>query len=78
MPLEEKKNSLGYYVLNSEETLLRGVWVAETIKTEGTVNSNELKMQRAEERKKKFMEKKRYGQFSKEISDSVDKEKSWY
>ena len=73
-----EENSLGYYVVNSEESLMRGVWVAGTIKTEGTINSNELKRQRAEERKKKFLEKKMHGQFNKEISDSIDKEKSWY
>ena len=73
-----EENSLSYYGANSEETLMREVWVAATIRTEGTVNSNELKKQRAEERKKIFLEKKMHGQFSKEISDSVDKEKSWY
>ena len=73
-----EENSLGFYVANSEETLMRGVRVAGTIRTEGTVNSNEFKTQRAEERKKKCLEKKMHGQFSKEISDSVDKEKSWY
>ena len=73
-----EENSLGYYVANSEETLMRGVWVAGTIKTEGTINSNELTRQRAEERRKKFLEKKMHGQFNKEISDSIDKEKSWY
>ena len=57
---------------------MRGVWVAGTIRTEGTVNSNEFKKQRAEERKKKFLEKKMHGQFTKEMSDSVEKEKSWY
>ena len=41
-----EENSLGYYVANSEETLMRGVRVAGTIKTNGTVNSNELKKQR--------------------------------
>ena len=61
-------------MLNSEETLLRGVWVAGTIKTERPVNSNEVKKQRGEERKKKFLEKRIHGQFSKEISDSVDME----
>ena len=65
-------------MLSSEETLLRGVLVAGKITTEGTVNSNDLKKQRAEERKKTFLEKKMHGQFSKEIPDSIDKEKSWY
>ena len=49
-----EENSLGYHVANTEETLMRGVRVAGTIKPEGTVNSNELKNQRAEESKKKF------------------------
>ena len=73
-----EENSLGYYVANSEETLMRGVRVAGTIRTEGTVNSDEFKKQRAEELKEKFLEKKMQGQFNKEISDSIDKEKSMY
>ena len=69
---------MGQYVLNSEENLLRGVCVAGTIKTEGTVNTKDFKKQRAEERKEKFLEKKMHGQFCREIPEKVDKEKSWY
>ena len=35
--VKEEENSLGYYVANSEENLIRGVAAADTIKTEDTV-----------------------------------------
>ena len=73
-----EENSLGYYVLHSEEKLLRGVCEAGTIKTDGTVNAKDFKKQKAEERKEKFLEKKMHGQFSREMPEKVDKEKSWY
>ena len=73
-----EENSLGQYVLNSEEKLLREVCVAGTIKTEGTGNTKDFKKQRAEERKEKFLEKKMHGKFCREIPEKVDKEKSWY
>ena len=73
-----EENSLGYYVLHSEEKLLRGVCEAGTIKTDSTVNAKDFKKQKAEERKEKFLEKKMHGQFSREMPEKVDKEKSWY
>ena len=73
-----EENSLGYYVLHSEERLLRGVCEAGTIKTDGTVNTKDFKKQKAEERKENFLEKKMHGKFSREMPEKVDKEKSWY
>ena len=45
-----EENSLGHYVLHSEEKLLRGLCEAGTIDTDGTVNIKDFKKQRAEER----------------------------
>ena len=36
--LEKKKNSLGFYVANSEENLIKGVYATETINMEDRVN----------------------------------------
>ena len=47
-----EENSLGCYVANSEENLIKGVYAAETINTEDTVSSGELKKQKEQERKK--------------------------
>ena len=44
--VREKENSLGCYVANSEENLIKGVYAAETINTEDTVSSGELKKNR--------------------------------
>ena len=41
--VREEENSLGFYVANSEETLIKGVAAAETINTEDTVTSGEFK-----------------------------------
>ena len=57
------ENSLGHYVLHSEEKLLKGVCAAGTIRTKGTVNNKDFKKQKAEERKENFLKKKMHGQF---------------
>ena len=41
--VREKENSLGFYVANSEENLIRGVAAAEEISTEDTVTGGEFK-----------------------------------
>ena len=73
-----EENSLGLYVLHSEEELLRGVCEAGTIETDSTVNTKDFKKLKAEEGKEKFLEKKMHGQFCREMPEKVDKEKSWY
>ena len=37
--VREEENSLGFYVANSEENLIKGVYAAETINTEDTSTS---------------------------------------
>ena len=44
--VREEENSLGFHVANSEEKLIRGVAVAETINTEDTITSGEFKKQK--------------------------------
>ena len=44
--VENKENSLCFYVANSEENLIRGVSTAETINTRKTITSVESKKQR--------------------------------
>ena len=49
----EDKNSLGFYVVNSEENLIEGVAAAEIINAEETVTSGEFKNQKVQELKQK-------------------------
>ena len=74
---EKRKNSLGFYVSNSEENLIRGVLTVETINARETITSVEFKKQREKELKEKWNEKRMHGQFIWETTEKVDKEKSW-
>ena len=49
--VREEEYSLGFYVTNSEESLIKGVAAAATITTEDTVTSGEFTKQKAQESK---------------------------
>ena len=72
-----EENSLGFYVLNSTEMLIKGVCASETIETEGIMNKMDFKRQRTQELKQKWTEKRMYGQFVREMPEKVDKNKTW-
>ena len=73
----EEENSLGFYVANSEENLIRGVAAAETINTEDNVTSGEFQIQKGAELKQNWREKKMHEQFVGEMPAKVDKDKTW-
>ena len=75
--IREEENSLGFYVANSGENLIRGVLEAETINTRETITSVEFKKQKEKELKEKWSEKRMHGQFIRETMVKVDKEKTW-
>ena len=75
--IREEGNSLGFYVAYSEENLIRGILTAETINTRETITSVEFKKQREKEQKEKWSEKPMHGQFIRETTEKVDKEKTW-
>ena len=80
--IREEENSLGFYVANSEENLIRGVLAAETINTREnvefyTTTSVEFKKQKEKELKEKWSEKRMHGQFIRETLEKVDQEKTW-
>ena len=54
----KEQNSLGFSVANPEETFIRGVSTAETIKTRETISSVEFEKQKAKELKKQRSEKR--------------------
>ena len=72
-----EENSLGFYVINSEENLIRGVSAAKTINTEDILTSGEFKKHIAQELKQNWSDKKMYGQFVREMPENVDRNKTW-
>ena len=74
--VREQENSLGFYVANSEENLIKGVAAVETINTEDTVTSGEFIKQKAQNLKQNWHEKKMHGQFVREIPEKVDKDRT--
>ena len=75
--IREEENSLAFYVAYSEENLIRTVLTAETINTRETITSVEFKKQREKDLKEKWSEKRMHGQFIRETTEKVDKEKAW-
>ena len=55
--VREEENSLGFYVVNFEENLIKGVAPTETIHTKDNVTSGEFKKQKAQELKQKCQRK---------------------
>ena len=77
MIVYKKRCSLGFYVANSEENLIKGVAAAETIKTEGTVMSGEFKKQKSQKLKQNWNEKKMQGQFVREMPEKIGMDRTW-
>ena len=74
--VREEENNSSFYVANSEENLIKGVAVDETINTEDTVTSGEFKKQKAQELKQNWQEKKMHGQFVRETPEKADKDRT--
>ena len=75
--VREEENSLGFYVVNFEENLIKGVAPTETIHTKDNVTSGEFKKQKAQELKQKWCAKKIYEQFVKKMPEKVDQDRTW-
>ena len=75
--IREEEISLGFYVSNSEENLIRGVAAAEIINTEDTVVSGEFKKQKAQELKQNWHEKIMRRQFVWKMPEKVAKNRTW-
>ena len=71
--IREEEKSLGIYVANLEDNLIRGVLTAQTINTRESITSVEFKKQREKEVKEKWSEKRMHGQFIRETTEKVDK-----
>ena len=75
--VREEENSLGFYVVDFEENLIKGVAPTETIHTKDNVTSGEFKKQKAQELKQKWCAKKIYEQFVKKMPEKVDQDRTW-
>ena len=75
--IKKEENGSAFYVANSKEKLIRGVWAAETFNTTETISHAEFKKQKAKELKEKWSEKQMHGQFIREKTEKVDIEKTW-
>ena len=75
--VSDEENSLGFYVANSEDNLIKGVAAAGTINTEDAILSRELKKQKEKELRQNWNEKRMHGQFVRELPEKVDKDKTW-
>ena len=64
-----EESSLGFYVANSEELLIRGECASGTIQTEETMEKEEFKQ--------KWRGKAMHGQFVREMPQKADRIKSW-
>ena len=72
---KEEENSLGFYVANSDENLIRGVLAAETINTREIITSVEFKKHKAKELKEKWSKTRMHGQFIRQTREKTDREK---
>ena len=75
--MTSEENSLGWYVKNSLEVLLQGVRDTSVIRSEETVNKDEFKTSRNNEKLNSWMEKRLHGQFVREIPETTHVEESW-
>ena len=75
MHQREEENSLEIYFANSKENVIRGVSAAEIINTKETIMTVKFKKPKAKELKEKWSEKRMRGQFIRETTEKVDKEK---
>ena len=75
--VSDEENSLGFYVANSDDNLIRGVAAAGTTNMEDTILGRELKKQKEKELRQNWNEKRMHGQFVREMSEKIDKDKTW-
>ena len=75
--IRKEENGSGFYVANKLIKLIRGVSAAEAFNTRETILNAEIKKQKVKELKEKWSEKQMHGQFIREKTEKVDKEKNW-
>ena len=77
MCVKTEENNLVWYVRNSNERLMAGVRKIKILDSEGTKEKNEVKSDRQNVSLNRWKEKKMYGQFLREMPETVDEDKTW-
>ena len=77
MCVKAEENNLAWYVRNSNERLMAGVRKIKILDSEGAKEKNEFKRDRQNASLNRWTEKKMYGQFLREMPETVDKDKTW-
>ena len=68
---------MDFYVRKSVESLIRGVKLAKVINTEDVVCKDEFKRSWMCDKEQRWKEKRMYGQFFREMPESVDANETW-
>ena len=76
MCVRSEENNLGLYVRGSNESLLKGVQKVGIVKTGNLVEKEGFKKNSQNEFKKKWHEKRMYGQFVREMPEEIEKDLS--
>ena len=75
--VRSEENTLGLYVRESNEMLLKGVKKVGIVKTENLMEKEDFKKNSQNEIKNKWHGKRMYGQFVHEMAEEIDKDLSW-
>ena len=75
--IRSEENSVGFYMKNSMEPLLEQVRMSGVIQTEECLPKEQYKKEKTTEKEQNWKEKKMYGQYCREASDDIDKNKMW-
>ena len=75
--IKSEVNNLGWYIKNTTEMLLIGARATGVLKTNGCTTKMDFKRNWNEQNLREWKEKRMYGQFVREMPDTVEKEESW-
>ena len=75
--IKREENSLGRYVRQSNELMLKVVSTKGIFKTEEVVRPEDFKQMLINEREHAWKEKRKHGQYAREMDESIDKDKTW-
>ena len=75
--IRSEENNLGWYLKNSNESLLQGVTHVSILKLRESVSKKDFNKSLNEKRKENWKERQMYGHFIKDMPEDTDREKSW-
>ena len=75
--IKGEENSLGWYLKQSNEPMLKVASMKTTIKTEETVRPEEFKRMQINASEQAWKEKRMHGQYIRDMDENIDKDKTW-